>query len=362
MNANGAPVMILAGGTGGHIFPGLAVAQALRARGVPVVWLGSRHGLENTLVPAADITLDTIAVSALRGRGALSLLLAPLRLARALWQAVGVLRRRRPRSVLSLGGFAAGPGGVAAWLLRRPLLVHEQNRVPGLTNRSLAHRARRVLSGFPDAFPSSTRAEMVGNPVRPAIAALAPPEERFAERSGAPRLLVLGGSQGARALNRAVPLALAALRGEGAVEVRHQCGERHRAEAEQAYADAGVPARVEAFIKDMAEAYGWADLVVCRAGALTLAELCAAGVGAVLVPFPHAVDDHQTRNGEFLVAAGGARLVAENAQLAEALTAQLRDLLPARSTLLAMAGAARRQARTDAAERVAELCLAEARA
>jgi UDP-N-acetylglucosamine--N-acetylmuramyl-(pentapeptide) pyrophosphoryl-undecaprenol N-acetylglucosamine transferase len=204
-----APVMILAGGTGGHIFPGIAVARSLRRRGVPVVWLGSRHGLENRLVPAADLTLDTIEVSALRGKGALALLAAPLRLLRALWQALAIVRRRRPRSVLSLGGFAAGPGGIAAWLLRCPLLVHEQNRVPGLTNRALARLARRVLSGFPDAFPDRVAAVHVGNPVRPEIAELPPPEQRFDARDATRRVLVLGGSQGARALNLALPAALA---------------------------------------------------------------------------------------------------------------------------------------------------------
>jgi len=357
-----APVMILAGGTGGHIFPGLAVARVLRARGVPVVWLGSSHGLETRLVPAADITLDTIQVSALRGQGALSLLLAPLKLARALWQAVSVLRRRRPRSVLSLGGFAAGPGGVAAWLMRRPLLVHEQNRVPGVTNRALAAIARRVLTGFPEVFPRSLKAEAVGNPVRPEIAALPPPAERFAGRNGTRRVLVLGGSQGARALNAAVPKAIAALRLEQHLEVRHQCGARHLEAAQAAYAEAGVAAQVQAFIDDMAEAYAWADLVVCRAGALTLAELAAVGVGAVLVPFPFAVDDHQTRNGEFLVANGAAKLVPENAELAQRLQVELADLLPSRSRLLQMANAPRAQARTDAAERVADACLSEARA
>jgi UDP-N-acetylglucosamine--N-acetylmuramyl-(pentapeptide) pyrophosphoryl-undecaprenol N-acetylglucosamine transferase len=361
MNAT-APVMILAGGTGGHIFPGLAVARVLRERGIPVVWLGSRHGLENRLVPAADLTLDTIEVSALRGRGALSLLLAPFRLARSLWQALRVLRLRRPRSVLSLGGFAAGPGGVAAWLLRCPLLVHEQNAIPGMTNRTLARLARRVLCGFPDAFAAGSGAETVGNPVRPEIAALPPPAERLATRAGAPRLLVLGGSQGARALNQAVPQAIAALRGEIDVDVRHQCGERHRGDAEQAYASAGVSAQVHAFIEDMAEAYAWADLVICRAGALTLAELCAAGAAAVLVPYPHAVDDHQTRNAQFLVAAGGARLAREDEGLAPQLGAALRELLRDRGALLRMAEAARAQARTDAAQRVADLCLAEARA
>jgi UDP-N-acetylglucosamine--N-acetylmuramyl-(pentapeptide) pyrophosphoryl-undecaprenol N-acetylglucosamine transferase len=357
-----APVMILAGGTGGHIFPGLAVAAALRARGVPVVWMGSRVGLENRLVPAADLTLDTIDVSGLRGKGAFALLAAPLRLLRAVWQAARIVRRRRPRSVLSLGGFAAGPGGVAAWLLRRPLIVHEQNRVPGFTNRILARLARRVMCGFPDAFPDAVCGEAVGNPVRPALTGLAPPSQRFADRAALRRLLVLGGSQGARALNQALPRALAMLGGEIRFEVRHQCGERHREEAERAYAEAGISARIETFIDDMAQAYGEADLVVCRSGALTVAELCAVGVGAVLVPFRLAVDDHQTRNAEYLVANGGAQLLPEGPQLAEALAAVLREILPSRATLLRMAKAAHGLARTDAAERVADICLAEARA
>jgi UDP-N-acetylglucosamine--N-acetylmuramyl-(pentapeptide) pyrophosphoryl-undecaprenol N-acetylglucosamine transferase len=362
MNASSptdAPVMILAGGTGGHIFPGIAVADALRARGVPVVWLGSRHGLETRLVPAAGIVLDTIAVQSLRGRSALSLLTAPLQLTRAVWQALRVVRRRRPRSVLSLGGFAAGPGGMAAWLLRRPLLVHEQNRVPGVTNRVLARIARRVLCGFPDAFPSSLATITVGNPVRPAIAALPSPADRMTPRSGPIRLLVLGGSQGARALNLGVPLALAQLDGH-AIDVRHQCGERHRDQALQAYADAGVPASVESFIDDMAQAYAWADLAICRAGALTLAEIAAAGVGALLVPLPHAADDHQTRNAEFLVAGGAARLIREGDGLVPQLRDALRELLPARAQMLSMANAARAMARPDAAERVADHCLAEA--
>lgn len=352
-----AAVMILAGGTGGHIFPGLAVAAELRARGVPVVWLGSSHGLENRLVPAAGIHLDTIKVSGLRGKGALALLTAPLRLLRSLWQAARILRRQRPRCVLSLGGFAAGPGGLMAWLLRRPLVVHEQNRVPGLTNRVLARFARRVLCGFPDTFAHAFDAQTVGNPVRREIEDLPAPDERFAARGDARRLLVLGGSQGARALNLALPQAITALRGEFAIEVRHQCGERHRAEAEKAYATAGIEATVESFIADMAGAYAWADLVVCRSGALTLAELAAAGVGAVLVPYPHAVDDHQTRNAEFLVAAGAARLAREDEALPQQLGAALRELLPSRGRLLVLANAARAQARGDAAGRVAEACI-----
>ena len=353
-----APVMILAGGTGGHIFPGIAVARALQARDVPVVWLGSSHGLETRLVPEAGIRLRTIAIAGLRGKGAAGWALAPLRLGRALWNAAGVIREEAPRSVLSFGGFAAGPGGLAAWLLRRPLLVHEQNRVPGLTNRTLARFAARTMAGFPDSF-GEHRGEWVGNPVRAEIAALPAPAVRFAGRNGAPRLLVLGGSQGARALNSAVPAALAhcGIR----AEVRHQCGERLRAAAGQAYAAAGIDASVEPFIADMAAAYAWADLVVCRAGALTLAELAAAGCAAVLVPFPHAVDDHQTRNAEFFVQRRAAELLPESGDepLAARLSTRLAALLEARAELLAMAEAARRLHSEDAAEVVARACIEE---
>ena len=355
-----APVLILAGGTGGHIFPGLAVAEALRARQVPVVWLGARGAMETRLVPAAGIELDTIDVAGLRGKGALTLLLAPLRLLRALWQALAVLRRRRPRAVLSFGGYAAGPGGLGAWLLRRPLLVHEQNRAPGFTNRVLARLARRVMCGFPGSFPGRA-SEDVGNPVRPAIAALPMPAQRLAGREGPARLLVLGGSQGAAALNRGLPEAIARLPGAARPQLRHQCGERHADAARAAYAAAGVAASVEPFIADMAEAYAWADLVVCRAGALTLAELCAAGVGAVLVPFPAAVDDHQTRNAEYLAERGAAVIVPEGEAFADRLLSSLQPLLAEAGARLAMAEAARAAARPDAAARVADLVLEEAR-
>ncbi len=351
------PVLIMAGGTGGHIFPGLALARALRARSVPVLWLGSQQGLEQTLVPEAGFELRSIAVQGLRGRGAVSLLLAPLRLARALWQAIGVLRAARPRAVVSFGGFAAGPGGLAAWLLRRPLLVHEQNRIPGLTNRTLARLARRVLCGFPGALP---KGEAVGNPVRAEIAALAPPAQRFAGRSGPPRLLVLGGSQGARALNAAVPEALA--RCGVAFEVRHQCGRRLQEAAQAAYAAAGLPVQVEPFIADMAQAYAWADLVLARAGALTLAELAAAGLPAILVPYPHAVDDHQSANARSFVEAGAARMLPESPTLAAELALQLGELGRDAAQRQAMAEAARALARPEAAERLAEIVLQEARA
>ncbi|TAA28677.1 undecaprenyldiphospho-muramoylpentapeptide beta-N-acetylglucosaminyltransferase [Pseudoxanthomonas winnipegensis] len=356
MTAGNAPVMILAGGTGGHIFPALAVAKVLRARGVPVTWLGADGQMETRLVPQHDIALDTIAVKGLRGKGAAALFGAPLRIAAAVMAAAGVLRRRAPRAVISFGGYAAGPGGVAARLQGRPLLVHEQNRAPGMTNKLLSKVARRVLTGFPGSF--AVREEAVGNPVREEIAAIAPPRERLAGREGPLRLLVLGGSQGARALNTAVPQALAALKLDA--QVRHQCGEKLRAEADAAYAQAGVSASVESFIADMAQAYAWADLVVCRAGASTLAELCAAGVGSVLVPFAAAVDDHQTRNAQYLVEHGAAVLLKQDDSLSVHLQRVLAVLSADPQRRLDMAIAARGLARIDAAERIADIILEEA--
>jgi UDP-N-acetylglucosamine--N-acetylmuramyl-(pentapeptide) pyrophosphoryl-undecaprenol N-acetylglucosamine transferase len=350
------PVMILAGGTGGHIFPGLAVAKALRARDVPVLWLGSEGGMETRLVPQHDIPIDTIAVRGVRGKGVATLLAAPFKLLAAVNAARQTLRQRQPRAVVSFGGFAAGPGGLAARLAGIPLIVHEQNRAPGMTNRVLARFAKRVLTGFPQTFANE---DVVGNPVRAEIAAVPPPEQRFAGREGPLRLLVLGGSQGARALNAAVPKAIAALPRGLRFEVRHQCGERMREDAVRAYADASVEASVEPFIADMASAYAWADIVICRAGALTLAELCAVGVGSVLVPFPQAVDDHQTKNAQFLVERNAAQLLPQGSdvdELAQRLSATL-EILGERELLLPMAKAARALARPDAAERVATIVL-----
>jgi UDP-N-acetylglucosamine--N-acetylmuramyl-(pentapeptide) pyrophosphoryl-undecaprenol N-acetylglucosamine transferase len=358
MNQVQAPVLIMAGGTGGHIFPGLAVAAALRAREVPVVWLGARGGMETRIVPQHDIELRTVPVSGLRGKGAAARLAAPWMLARALLGAWRILREIHPRSVLSLGGYAAGPGGIAAWLQRRPLLVHEQNRVPGFTNRILTRCARKVMSGFRDAFVTSVHAEWTGNPVRSEIASLPPPAARFAKRAGAPpRLLVLGGSLGARTLNLGVPSALSLIPLDRRPQVHHQCGEAHLEATRAAYARVDVQATVEPFIADMAAAYARADLVVCRAGALTLAELAAAGLGAILMPFPHAVDDHQTKNAEGFVAAGAAELVQDRdfdpARFAGLLERLLRDA----GKRLAMADAARSLARPDAAEVIAQRCL-----
>ncbi len=350
---SGAPVMIAAGGTGGHVFPALAVAEALRAGGIPVVWMGTRAGLEARVVPAAGIEIEWLSVAGLRGKGWMTRAKAPLTLARACAQALAVLRRRRPRALLGMGGFASGPGGLMARISGCPLVLHEQNAVAGMTNRRLAPFARRVLEAMPGSFPAGIGAEHVGNPVRADIAALPPPDERFAGREGAPRVLVLGGSQGARGLNERLPQALAALPAERRPQVRHQCGERHLEPARAAYADAGVDAEVTAFIEDMAAAYGWADLVIGRAGAMSVAELAAAGVGALLVPFPHAVDDHQTVNARWLENAGAAVIVQEAELDAERLAGELEQRLGDRAALLEHARQARALARPDAAEAVA---------
>ncbi len=354
-----APVLVMAGGTGGHVFPGLAVAAALRARDIPVVWLGAEGGMEQTLVPKHDLPFEAIRVSGVRGKGWKKKLRLPLDLARAFWQARGVLKRLKPRSVLSLGGYAAGPGGLAAWWLRRPLVVHEQNSIPGMTNRVLAKLAQRIYTGFPTAFAG--RGQWVGNPVRSSIAALPPPAERMAGRSGSLKLLVIGGSQGATALNRLLPQALLQMPEGERPQVWHQCGQRLIDDALLGYRKAGIEARVVPFIDDMAAAYAWADLCLCRAGALTLAELTAAGLGALLVPYPHAVDDHQTANARWLTEAGAAELMPESTLDAAALAARLQALSEDRAAVVAMAEAARAQARVDAAEVVASGCLEVAR-
>jgi UDP-N-acetylglucosamine--N-acetylmuramyl-(pentapeptide) pyrophosphoryl-undecaprenol N-acetylglucosamine transferase len=351
------PIIIMAGGTGGHIFPGLVVARELLAAGVPVAWIGTRSGLEARLVPDAGIELDEIRISGIRGKGLMTLLAAPLRILRATMQAISHLRRRRPGAVLSMGGYAAGPGGIAARILGIPLVVHEQNSIPGSTNRILARFARTVCEGFAGAFPPRAHALHTGNPVRAQVAALPPPEQRFEQHTGPTRVLVLGGSLGAAALNEVVPKALAALDENERPEIWHQAGSGHLETAERAYAEAGVQARVVPFIDEIEQAYGWADLVICRAGGITLAELAAAGVASILIPFPYAVEDHQTANARYLAAAGAAELTAESSLTAEGLAQRLRALCGDRTRLLSMARAARKLARADAGAQVARLCM-----
>ncbi len=350
-------VLIVAGGTGGHVYPGLAVAGALSDAGVQTCWLGTRRGLEARVVPAAGYVFETIPIAGLRRAGVARWLLAPLTLSVALGCAVAAIMRLRPQVVLGMGGFVSGPGGLAAVLCRRPLVIHEQNAIAGLTNRLLSRIASRVLEAFPGTFPASRGAIATGNPVRSDIAALAPPGDRLAVHEGA-RVLVFGGSRGARALNETVPAALAAC-GLGDLRVRHQCGADQLEATRANYLAQGLDAGVEVtpYIEDMAAAYADADLVIARAGALTIAEIAAAGVASILVPYPYAVDDHQRVNAEYLVRHQAALVIAEREMSSAALAARIGELLGNRPRLLDMARRARALAQAEATANVAQQCL-----
>jgi UDP-N-acetylglucosamine--N-acetylmuramyl-(pentapeptide) pyrophosphoryl-undecaprenol N-acetylglucosamine transferase len=350
-------VMIMAGGTGGHLFPALAVAQWLREKGCRITWLGSSTGMENRLVPEHGYTIRTLKVKGIRGAGIKRRLLAPWVIAHSCWQAYRIIRQLRPRLVLGMGGFVTGPGGVAARLLRIPLVIQEQNAIPGLTNLLLARFATKVFEAFPGSFGAEAQAELIGNPVRQEIIKMAPPEKRFEGREGPIRLLVLGGSLGAQALNQAVPQALALLPKHQRPMVRHQAGEKLFEETVVGYQNAGVVAEVKPFESEMALAYGWADLVICRAGALTISELATAGLGAILIPYPFAVDDHQTHNAHYLVDVGAAQLLDQSALNPKELATRVESLCTHRKVLLQMAQAARQLAKPDAAVQLGRYCL-----
>jgi len=347
-------LLIMAGGTGGHIFPGLAVAEQARAAGWQVVWMGARGSMEERLVPRHGYDAAWIRARAARGKGLLQKLLLPANLLYSFWESARHLRRLRPDVVLGMGGYVAFPGGMMASLLGRPLALHEQNAIAGLANRVLAGVCDKVMVGFPEALRG---AEWTGNPVRREIAAIASPEERFRDRSGPLRLLVVGGSLGAQALNDTVPRALALLAERP--HVVHQAGEKHLEALRAAYAAAGVQGELVAFIDDMARRYAEADLVICRAGAVTVAELSAGGMASILVPFPYAVDDHQTANARFLAEHGAAVLIQQRDLSAERLAELVRSL--DRPALLRMAQNARALGKPDAARVVAERCLELAR-
>ena len=344
-------IMIMAGGTGGHIFPGLAVADRLRAAGWRVIWLGAKTGMEAKLVPARGYDMAWVNFSGLRGKGPLAMLLLPLRLIVAFWQSARAIFARHPDVVLGMGGYVSFPGGMMAALLGKPLVIHEQNSITGLANKVLAGVADRVLCAFPGAL---RKAMVTGNPVREQIAAIAPPQERYAGRNGPLELLVVGGSLGAQALNDIVPRALALLPPERRPRVKHQSGAQHLEVLRQSYASAGVEAETCAFIDDMAAEYVRADMVVCRAGATTVFELAAAGVASILVPFPHAVDDHQTANARFLADAGAAVLLPQRELSAEKLSRLLGEL--DRERLREMAIKARSLGMPDATAAVARVC------
>ncbi len=347
-------ILIMAGGTGGHIFPGLAVADEMRAAGWDVIWMGGRGGMEERLVPPRGYKTAWIRARAARGKGLLQKVLLPANLLLSFWESARHLRRVRPNVVLGLGGYVAFPGGMMASLLDRPLALHEQNAIAGLANRVLAGISDKVMVAFPGALKN---AEWTGNPVRAEIAAMASPDDRFRDRAGPLRILVVGGSLGAQALNEAMPKAIALLQDKPAVV--HQSGDKHLQALTQHYDEAGVRGELVAFIDDMARRYAEADLVICRAGAVTIAELSAGGMASILVPFPFAVDDHQTANARFLADAGAALLVPQKELTAQKLAALIASL--DRPRLLDMARKARSLGKPEAARVVAQRCMEIAR-
>ncbi len=348
----GSRILIMAGGTGGHVFPALAVASYLGEQGWQMSWLGTKNGLESRVVPAHKIDIDWLSVAGVRGKGLFSKIKAVLLLIKACGQAWRILRRRKPDVVLGMGGFVAGPGGLMAKLMGIPLVIHEQNRVPGTTNRLLAKWANRVLEAFPGSFDKKINALWSGNPLRKELIGI--PEKIARQPGDAVRLLVIGGSQGARVLNQVVPDAVAALSG---AKVRHQTGEIMRTQVEQRYQELGVDAEVSAFIEDMAEAYRWADIAVCRAGAMTVSELAAAGIPAVLIPLPHAIDDHQNANARYLADVGAAMILPQKDLSPETLAERIKDVI---ERLAEMGKKTRACAKLDATEAVALCCQAEA--
>lgn len=351
MSATQKTALVMAGGTGGHIFPGLAVAQALREQGWKVHWLGAPGSMEERLVPPQGFPLETIDFSGVRGKGLLTLALLPLRLLKAFAQAWAVVRRVRPDVVIGLGGYISFPGGMMATLAGKPLILHEQNSVAGMANKVLANVASHVFCAFPNALPG---AQWVGNPLRQAFLQQPPPAERFAGRSGPLRILVVGGSLGAKALNDTVPQALALIPPEQRPQVRHQSGAKQMQALQASYAAAGVQAELTPFIDDTASAYAQADLVICRAGASTVTELAAVGAAAIYVPFPHAVDDHQTTNARFVVDAGGGWVVQQTALSPEKLAHMIQNMQ--RSTLLDTAQKAKMMQKTEATAAVVAAC------
>jgi UDP-N-acetylglucosamine--N-acetylmuramyl-(pentapeptide) pyrophosphoryl-undecaprenol N-acetylglucosamine transferase len=348
-------ILIMAGGTGGHVFPGLAVAEYMKKAGWHVVWLGTEGGMETSLAPRQGFEIETIRFSGFRRKGAGTWLMLPIRLSLALWQSAKVMLRVRPDVVLGMGGYPSFPGGLMASLLNKPLLIHEQNSIPGLVNRVLARLADKVLLGFPVEEMRDMHMVFSGNPVRAEILQVEAPEKRYGSRSGKLRLLVIGGSLGAQALNSVVPLALKLIPEPSRPRVTHQAGTRHLEALRKNYAEAQVEGELVTFIENMGARYADCDLVICRAGALTVAELAAAGLASILVPFPYAVDDHQTSNARFLSDNGAAILVPQSELTSERLAELLMGFT--RKKLSEMAGKARQLAKPEATEVVAEACI-----
>ena len=350
------PILITAGGTGGHVYPGLAVARALQAQDIPVIWMGTPNGLEARIIPEADIDMVYLSVSGLRGKGLLKLLAAPVQLIRALFQSVMIMRKVKPSAVLGMGGFVAGPGGLVASLMGKPVVIHEQNAIPGLTNKLLSGFSKKVLEGFPGTFEDRKNTIGIGNPVRKDIASLETPRQRLGDRWGHVHVLVFGGSLGAEALNEIVPMALGELALDKRPVVRHQAGKNKDNVTKKIYEKMEVEAEITPFIEDMAEAYEWADLVICRSGALTVAELAAAGIASIMVPYPWAVDDHQTENAKYLTEHDAGILMPQAEMTKESLSSLLKELCGNRDKLIEMSIRARELAKPQATDEVAAIC------
>jgi len=350
------PILITAGGTGGHVYPGLAVARALQAQDIPVIWMGTPNGLEARIIPEADIDMVYLSVSGLRGKGLLKLLAAPVQLIRALFQSVMIMRKVKPSAVLGMGGFVAGPGGLVASLMGKPVVIHEQNAIPGLTNKLLSGFSKKVLEGFPGTFEDRKNTIGIGNPVRKDIASLETPRQRLGDRWGHVHVLVFGGSLGAEALNEIVPMALGELALDKRPVVRHQAGKNKDSVTKKIYEKMEVEAEITPFIEDMAEAYEWADLVICRSGALTVAELAAAGIASIMVPYPWAVDDHQTENAKYLTEHDAGILMPQAEMTKESLSSLLKELCGNRDKLIEMSIRARELAKPQATDEVAAIC------
>ncbi len=350
-------ILLISGGTGGHVFPALAVAEELKQRAVDIFWMGTEKGIESKLVPAAHFPISYINVEGLRGNGILGWLFAPFKVVRAIIESLKILNIIKPDVVLTLGGFASGPGGIAVKLAAIPLAIHEQNAIPGLTNKLLSPISQKVMEAFSHSFPRKIDADWVGNPIRWSIENAVDPKQRFKNRNDPLRLLVIGGSLGAKSLNTLIPQALALLDRTQCPQIKHQCGHKHIEDCQQSYSEMKIHAEITEFIDDMACAYAWSDLVVCRAGALTISELAATGVAAILVPYPYAVDDHQTHNASVLVNVGAAKLITEKRLTVELLAAEIINLSYDRDYLLTMAQAARSQAKLGTAKYMSNVCM-----
>lgn len=351
-------VLIATGGTGGHVYPALAVAEELLDRGVKVSWMGTRTGMEAKIVPFKSIPLYFVSVTGLRGKGLMGWLLAPFKLTLAIAQAISIILKHKPNVVLGMGGFVSGPGGLASWLLRKPLVIHEQNTIAGMTNKMLAHFATHVAQAFPNTFQEKIHAIRVGNPIRQDIEKIPMPKERFSKREDKEiHVLVLGGSLGATALNENLPEIFKAVKNTCPISIVHQTGFKHLNSARKFYRDASIDAEVVDYIEDMPKIYSWADIIICRSGALTVSELTAAGLGALLIPYPFAVDDHQYHNAMYLVNGNAAIVVRQSEMQSNEFVKLLENLIcNGREKLLAMAESARLLSMPNAASQVADLC------